>query len=51
MTLKHVKELIGHRTMEMTERYAHFEQLQDFGGLRELAARYERGGSHALSGV
>jgi integrase len=51
MTLKHVKELIGHRTMEMTERYAHFEQLQDFGGLRERAARYERGKSQALSGV
>ena len=42
MTLKQVKELIGHRTMEMTERYAHFEQLQDFGGLRELEARYGR---------
>jgi integrase len=51
MTLKQVKELIGHRTMEMTERYAHFEQLQDFGGLRELANRYEHGESQARSGV
>jgi integrase len=42
-TLKQVKELIGHKTAKMTERYSHFEQMTEFRGLQNLAARYAGG--------
>ena len=42
-TLKQTQQLIGHKTSKMTERYIHYESMQEFTGLKELSKRYATG--------
>ncbi|WP_462325843.1 tyrosine-type recombinase/integrase [Desulfoplanes sp.] len=43
MTLKQTQKLIGHKTAKMTERYSHFEIMEEFTGFRDLSKRYKTG--------
>ncbi|WP_462326080.1 site-specific integrase [Desulfoplanes sp.] len=42
-TLPQTQKLIGHKTAKMTERYSHFEIMEEFTGFRDLSQRYKTG--------